>query len=591
MSRVKFTYFAIMAASILFFTVLQRDQLEFHPIIDDYLVINFEKVTKGSLWDFHNRFDFSLLTDYDRVTDATSWRLWWGDPSLKIKFFRPLSDFSFSVDEQLPGKGAYFFRLHSMVWAILYIGIIGVIFYRLLRPLHGAFSTLIIGISLPLSLHILWIASRCHLMASVFSLAAFCFYLKWHETSFNPRYKVAMLLLLILSLASSEAGYFGFLLIFFYEWIFFGGGIRNLFTKSFFILVILVIYTQLYLLGGYGAKNSGFYTSFLENPLAFFKVFPARYPILIAAQIGLDLGKSCDGAYPAKFYAAAFILISAFSCGLYFTIKDQNEKMRKLIKWLVVVNLTTLVPFVSIPPHPRVFLMSQFSIVPLSIMQIATLGELTREKSFPVRALSLAWRAYLSLIFFVLYPLTTFISTDLAEKHIIAFENVMKESEFTDLNGYDNEYFVINAGLAIFNDSYTESGYKYFHPGSRPFHWNIMTISENDMSLKLLDDRTLEITYIAGDVMDFRKSTIFRQKERQFKQGTMIHQGSMDVTILELSENGFPKKMRFHFLRPLDYPGYHFVTWKGNRFVKFEMPKAGKETVVEKPALPSDLVL
>ncbi|MBF0441909.1 MAG: hypothetical protein HQK54_08405 [Oligoflexales bacterium] len=578
----------VLLGCMFLFLMMHGRALRVNPLIDDYCLFDFGKNSDDRERPMYDRFYFDLVTDDARINKLTSWRLWWGDPELKMKFFRPLSSFLHSFDEKYIGRTPYIFRLHSMFWGFLYIILSGGLLYRFTGQKKGALSLLIITLSPVLLLYIMWIATRSHLITAVFSLLSFFFYLSWRKDGRKAGYPL-MLLALILSLGSSEMGYLGFILIFFYELIFFGKGERKSIWMFSPMFIIVMAYVLLYIAGGYGVRNSAFYIFILDDPLIYLKTFLARYPVLLAGQIALFLQRPFEESYPNSYYVFSFIIIILFCFGIYSTIKNAESKRKKIVLWFAAVNLASLVPLVSVPPNNRVYIVSMFSIVPLSIYQIEFYLKSWKKQAIKKRIVNFLWCGYLSLSFFVLGPAVNFATQRFVIEHAEFLEKVMNRSDFIETRDLDNEYFVVNAGSLIFNNAYMQFTYNYYHPDKWIPFWNILTISENPLKLTVIDSNTLEIEFLKGDLLDFRRSGLSRRKEKTFQPGDVFLYWSMVIKVIDVKD-GHPIRIRYNFLDRLDSPRYHFIIWNRDRFAKVTLPKAGESVIFEAAGLPDSLL-
>jgi hypothetical protein len=98
-----------------------------------------------------------------------------------------------------------------------------------------------------------------------------------------------------------------------------------------------------------------------------------------------------------------------------------------------------------------------------------------------------------------------------------------------------------------------------------------------DITLTRLDDRRIEVRPKLGFL-----SRVFNQlyMRERLTRGTQMDLEGVSVTVSEIDQFGHPTAALFEFAKPLEDPGYLWVSWQHGRYAPFPIPAAGTSVVI-----------
>ncbi|MBF0441153.1 MAG: hypothetical protein HQK54_04550 [Oligoflexales bacterium] len=575
---------SILVISIIIFILNYYKVLGLDPILDDFCLFNYEDTITFSYRSIFDRFNFDEKRIDPFEQSVITWQVWWTDSKLQSRFFRPVSSMLYYMDERIPGRSPYTFRIHSLLWGILFIiacnGAIG----RAVGGMAGGIATLAIAVSPVVDISIIWISNRCHLVAMVFSVLSVYFYLRHRDKSLRCA-PYLMFLFLILALGSSEMGCSGLITVYILEL----GRSEQAENKGFTLLIPFIgigaAYAAVYTLGKYGVKNSGYYIHFLSDPYLYLKAFLARYPLLLGGSLGLILSHAPEGIYPPYVYVAVFLIVISFSYGFYLSVREEDSQSKNRIFMLFIAGLISLIPMVSAPPTYRSLMISICPFAGILAYQICSIKKVLKREGKFARAFYLAWSAFIAFSLFFVNPGAQETVKKYFTDYASQTRRIIMESEIESAKTFNDHIFAINSISPIFDNTYMAFTYNYYHRPHWIGYWYVMTMTEKPLRLTVLDRSRIEISLLEGDILSHAGSGLFRKRDKSFRKGDVINHSRLVVKILDVAD-GIPTRFVFEFPTPVDNPNYRFVTWEDGRFVKVDLPAAGQSLEFKAPALP-----
>ncbi|HEX3345082.1 MAG TPA: hypothetical protein VHS09_10950, partial [Polyangiaceae bacterium] len=149
--------------------------------LDDYMQASMSEGTFPAprfgafdLYDFVNDGDRAVL--YERGILP-----WWAEPSLQVRFFRPLSSALLWADYHAFHGSPLPLHLHSFLWWIATVLAARVLYRRLLAPRVAAIATVLFALAPCHVFPIAWLANREALVSIAFGIAALDAYLRWRD--------------------------------------------------------------------------------------------------------------------------------------------------------------------------------------------------------------------------------------------------------------------------------------------------------------------------------------------------------------------------------------------------------------------------
>ena len=78
-----------------------------------------------------------------------------------------------------------------------------------------------------------------------------------------------------------------------------------------------------------------------------------------------------------------------------------------------------------------------------------------------------------------------------------------------------------------------------------------------------------------------------RRLEVPFQKGDRVRMPDFEAEVRQVTENGRPQIVAFHFQKPLEDPAYRWLSWNLHGAVSFDLPAVGEQVVVPSPPLES----
>jgi hypothetical protein len=279
---------------------------------------------------------------------------WFSDPTLALRFFRPLSSATLALDHVLFGRQALLAHLHTLLWLVLLVGVAARLYQRWFSAQAALLAALVFALSGVLAIPVSWLASRHTLVAASFGVLALWAWLRFREDGFKPGLALA-LLALAAGLLASESGLVAIVLLASYE---LGThGLRRGARTAALFLGLGLVYVITYAAFGYGARAGGFYVSPFDSPRAYLTAVVLGVPALSAELLlGLPSIAAGIGGRPTQLVFAGLGLAAV--AGSFFLLRALARTWaggtRRVLTWLSLGTLVGLVALVGAPASGRV---------------------------------------------------------------------------------------------------------------------------------------------------------------------------------------------------------------------------------------------
>jgi hypothetical protein len=324
--------------------------------LDDYMQASMAKGTFPAprfgafdLYDFVNDGDRAVL--YERGILP-----WWTEPTLQVRFFRPLSSALLWADYHVFEGAPLPLHLHSFLWWIATVFLARALYRRLLAPRVATMATIIFALAPCHVFPIAWLANREALVSITFGIAALDAYLRWRDGR-RPLDAAWSTLLFALSMTGGEyaisfAGYVLAFELLTVRKVPESAGRRAIGVLPFVVptAAYLVVRAQL----GYGAHGSGYYADPFLAPSEFMHAAPRRAAILLAEAWGGLHGLVFDSDTPP--WELALVVVGGGSLLFYAfrrVLLRLDETPRRTAGALLLGAHLALVPVLAAAPAPR----------------------------------------------------------------------------------------------------------------------------------------------------------------------------------------------------------------------------------------------
>ncbi len=511
---------------------------------------------------------------------------WTTEPTLRLRFMRPLSALTHVVDDALWPEAPALAHLQNLAWFALLLVVVA----RLYRRIHVA-STQRWVAGLALLLYALddahaptvgWIANRQAIIAAVFGFAALLAHharaaSEWRSQTSRATSIAARLaapLLLALSLLAGESGIASVGYLFAYtvtidrrpdRW-------RALIPHAVVVLAWGVTYVALH----YGAKGSGLYVEPLADPLGFAQAAVSHLPVLVTGQfagIWSELYAALTGTAATLFVVGCSVYVLLLLDVLKVTLKVSPEA-----RFWALGMFLSVVPICSTIPADRLLIFVGVGAMGLVACFISAPEGIPGVTSASrVRRVSVnLWLYGLVLTHLVIAPLVLPIRS-LTMKTVGDSMRRADDSVPSDASIADKTVIAINppadtylAFVPIMRASMASSG----RPAPRHVRW--LAVGQTDIEVTREAPNTLRVSP-AGGYLAMASEQLVRDPDNRFDLGQRVMLTGVTVEVVALTDDGRPASTRWTFDRPLEDPSLLWLQWSDHPigFAPYTPPPVG----------------
>ena len=512
---------------------------------------------------------------------------WWSDPQARMAFFRPLASLTLWLDHRLWPSAPALMHLHSLCWYGLLLLVVAAVYRRFAvganRFGFAGAALLLYGIDDAHAWSVGWLANRAALGALAVGLAALLAHDRWRSSG-KPRFLWASLALLALALGFGESVIQAVAYLIAYAW-FFDSGSRVTRCKSLApYAVLLVVWRLAYVVGGYGAAGTSFYTDPVGDPIRFTLLAAERLPVLLSAQLGglsADLGDLLQYAAPAwVIMLTPLCLAVAFVCAwmLYPFWRSRRE-----VRFWTSGMLLSMLPVCALPPADRLLIGP--GVGGSALVAIVLLATLDRARETRSRSRRL-WAASLAVVHLGIAPLLLPVQAyglSFVDKYIGDAERSIPEDE----NVADKTVVLLNPPTDEFG-IYAPMR-RRARGGVMPKQLRWIATGDSDLAVRRLDANPVIVRPSRGF---FAPGSIGTLRTSQFQShvGDVVALDGLEITTTQVTDDGRPAEAKLAFDAPLDGDGMIWMRWNDrDGFEPLTLPAIGHVVVV--PAINSGSVL
>jgi hypothetical protein len=523
------------------------------------------------LYDFVDDGDRRVLLDRGIIP-------WWTHPQLTVRFLRPLSSALLWVDYQLFGRNASAAHAHSLLWWALASATV----YVLLRRTLGRRVALLGGAAFAFSpchaIPLVWVANREALVSTALGTLGLLAHLRWREGR-RARDALAASALFALAMLSGEYT------------VCFGGYVlaielvrsRETLLRRATGMIPFLVPALAYLAArahlGYRAVGSGFY----RDPLSSFGPFLAGAPrriVVLLADAWLTMDADTGWSSTSPWWLAVIFVVGL---GLSFVpirraIAALDEPRRAHATWLLWGSLLAMVPLLAVQPSVR--LMG----IPC-VGACAVVGVLLEHSWFPSEPARAPARRGVA-------ELTAIVAVGLGFAHLVRAPVcqwlLMRTTSFIE-DVYDDRIAWLRKRapdlpstrvVVVRADSAQTMLFAPFmfdeSRGVPPARWWVLSFESRRALLLRIGPSTLDlVASTPSPLFPVGPNDLFRNEEVPVHVGDAMQVPGLRATILETSDDGGPRRVRFDFDRDVDDPSFWFLAEGDTGFKEVVVPRVG----------------
>lgn len=500
---------------------------------------------------------------------------WTTDPTLRLRFMRPLSALTHVVDDALWPEAPALSHAQNLAWFALLLVVVARLYRRIqVEPWVAGLALLLYALDDAHAPTVGWIANRQAIISAVFGFAALLAH-RARATSVASR--IAAPLLLALSLLAGESGIasVGYLLAYAVTLDRGADRWRALIPHGLVVLAWGVVYVLLH----YGAKGSGLYVEPLADPIGFARAAVAHLPVLITGQfagIWSELYAALTGTAATLFVVGCIVYGLLLLDVLKVTLKVSPEARF----WALGMFLSA-VPICGTIPADRLLIfvgVGAMGLVACFIRAPEVAPGVTSTSR--VRRVSVSlWLYGLVLTHVVIAPLVLPIRS--LTMKTVGDSMRRADDSVPSVDIEDKTVVAVNPPADTYLAFVPIMRASMARPAPRRVRW--LAVGQTDVAVTRESTTTLRVTP-AGGYMAMASEQLVRDPDNAFAIGQRVALAGVTVEVVALTDDGRPASTRWTFDRPLEDPGFVWLQWSDDPigFAPYVPPPVGVTTTVSK---------
>jgi hypothetical protein len=240
---------------------------------------------------------------------------WWMAPDFQMSFWRPLSALTHVLDHWLWPRSWVLAHAHSMLWFAALLAALGALYRRFHEPWVAHLALLLYAVDDAHAWVLGWVANRNALVAAALAFAALLAHDRARRDGWRPGTWLAPALFAAALLGGEAAlavtGY-----LFAHALFVDSGSLPRRMARLWPYATLSVMWLIAYGALGYGTRGGGMYLNPLNEPMLYLRALAERWPVLLAAQVGLSVSDVWLALPPsAQLAAYALALVALLVVG------------------------------------------------------------------------------------------------------------------------------------------------------------------------------------------------------------------------------------------------------------------------------------
>ncbi len=551
--------------------------------MDDYLIE--DKLLKDNGEPRSTPPIFSLFTFTPENPEAKQEMLtngsmsWWNFDTIRLAFLRPLSELTHWLDFYLFNDAVWVMHLHSILWYVLVCFILYLVYRRFMGATWVAgFAALLFAIDNSHAIPVEWLCNRNVLIASVFGALALLLHHRYRE----KQWVIGLLgapLCFMLSLGAAEAGVAFFAYLFAYALVLDQGARFQRFLSILPYVFIVMMWGILRVSYDFSAIQAGIYVDPLHSPFEFLMLIAERIPIYLFTQ-WVEMDGSLFMIIPSLPGLFLWIGMTLFVLSVLFLLRPLFQKDRIALFWFIGMILAIIPVCAVVPGLRNLFIVS---IGAMGILSRFIYWKMDRERFVSIPWLWKKGTVILFGILMIFNMLSAPISLALnpfffkQTNETILTKPVISLSESTELDG--KNIIVVNPPYA-FVFFYIQAILKS-HGITPPESCHALMAESRAFQMDHINNHTVEITVhgFPPHFVEYNPTIGIHAYGSKAIVGNILKTSIFEVVVLEVTDGGYPHKVRFTFEKKLDDPSVLFLTWDGKAYHPFILPGIGSTRV------------
>jgi hypothetical protein len=493
---------------------------------------------------------------------------WWTSPQLSVRFLRPLASLTHWIEFSWWPDATWAMHLTNILSYAALVAIAAATYREILgRGAVSALAGLMFTFDGGHGSAAGWIASRNTLLATLFALLSILLHAR-SRTQRRLALGLASAASTALALSSAEYGVAALAYLVAYACVLDSGGwgsrARSLIPNA----LVGLVWAAVYVSGQYGFRHGGWYRDPSSDPLGVIGFGLADLPVWFLSQLAMNIAEFTIMADPGSVAVVAAVLVSPLLAWLYPSLRESpHARFFALGMWL------SILPLFTTHPQGRLLIAPSFGAlgwIACAITQATrATGVLQRTGRRVMRALHLVVAPMLFMLM-----LGQLVGVERSARALA--DNLPAEG--------GRDAVIINLPIELL----TQFAWCIREELGAPPLNSLHQLYAGDAALELtrIDDRTLDITASRGwGRTPFQR--LFSSKGDLPGLGSTRSPRGLQATVLEVTPDGRPLRVRFAFTTALEADQRRWLVWRGNRPRPFVPPAVGTSVAIA-PVTPFD---
>lgn len=494
------------------------------------------------------------------------WAPWWTLDTLLIRLYRPIGIWTHTLDFTLWPDSPWAMHLHSLLWLALLVLATTRMYKAALGPLLGSLAALLFALDHTHGFVAGYICNRHSLITGVLGVLCLDQHLRAHASRSRPQL-VAAYAMYAIALTSGESALaiLGYILAHVLCVERDGLVARGLRAAPY--LIITVVWRALYTRAGYGAYGSGLYIDPGRDPVAYVLALLERAPILVLGQF-LAPPAELYSVWPPAWAHGMLVLACMFSALFVLALWPLLRRSRTAWFWLIGA-LISIVPAASTYPHNRQLLFTSFGAMGL-LAQIWDLHVLQLPAARDgLMRLSRAVGGTVFFVHMIISPLIMPISTN----EIATTKPLLRApaSVDDDVAGRDAVFVTAPDYFAV----KLVQLFRRLDHKALPRRVRALSFGPEHVTVQRTAADALELDWREG-ILSTPFMELYRDRRIPMQRGERVELEGLSIEVLDLTEDGRARKVRFQFDMPLESRQLDFYYWSNGRFERLIVPAVGQ---------------
>ncbi len=490
---------------------------------------------------------------------------WFTDPELRVAFFRPLSSLTHRIDLWLWPATPALMYLHSLLWFGAALAAAAWLYRRLETGAAVAgWAALLYAVDHVHGPAVAWLSNRNALIATCFGVLA----LVAHDAGRRGSRAASVLgpMCLGAGLLSGEFAIGAAAYLFAYALVLDRRGIRSGLLALWPYLVLVGLWQVGYKLHDFGVHGSGTYVDPLRDPGRFLGGLPGRISVLLSAELGFLPSDTLTMGPPPLF--PLLIALAVLTVAVATIVLLPLLRSDRVARFWALGMVTATVPVAASFPSDRVLFFVGLGGMALLARVIRALFDPSSPlTSRPLRALAFGFALLHLVVSPALLPGRALQMQLFGHVLAPATELLDRVPELEQ-----KTVVIVSAPLEIFA-TYIQGERAFEH---RPRSPHLYPLSSAATELAVTRSGPNELTLEpAHGFLYTPLEQHYRGRVGSLPAGTAIELSQLRAEVLATTADRRPARVRFSFREPLESKALLLLSWRNDRYERFEPPALG----------------